>query len=184
MVLGLKPSALTALFKVEGKTETHRQAQTYWTPQRIHAQYRIIPLETHLPAQLEQPTPCCTISPPLLLVFYTALFSFLLLVHTQTCLHKPVARGHYPKGNLDSKTHTYASSSELLWRYSLVPCSSRSMGKGGLGAKGLQRSFWQQRRGYFLTFILEGTMLTQKSRRKQWYSNSGHEHGDVMALLY
>lgn len=63
----------------------------------------------------------CSLCFILLLVFYTALFSFLLLVHTQTCLHKPVARGHYPKGNLDSKTHTCASSSELLWRYSLVP---------------------------------------------------------------
>lgn len=149
MVLGVKPSALTALFKVEGKTETHRQAQTYWTPQRIHAQYRIIPLETHLPAQLEQPTPCCTISPPLLLVFYTALFSFLLLVHTQTCLHKPVARGHYPKGNLDSKTHTCASSSELLWRYSGSQVVSRtpdqSMHKTPAPAGPWAREAWGQR---------------------------------------
>lgn len=180
-------------------TKTLRQAQIYWTPQRIHTQYRIIPLEIHLPARLEHPVPHHTISPPLLLVFYTVVFFFFLSAsgaHTYLLIQAS-ARGHYPKCNLDSQTHICVSSSELLWRFFLVPsseilswpvnaqvsCSNRSVGKRCPEAKGWKRSFWLQWRDDFLKFVLEGTMLTQKSGRKQWYSNSGHEPRAMMAIV-
>lgn len=100
-------------------TETGKHRSTELL--RGFTQYGITPLETHLPVQLEHLTPHCTISPLLLLVFYTALF-FLSPPGARTYLPiQASARGHCPKGNWDFQTHTCASSSELLQRYSLVP---------------------------------------------------------------
>ena len=82
-----------------GRKDRDSQAST--------AQHSITPLEAHLPALSEQPMPHCTITPPLFPVCHTTLFSFLLLVHTRTCLDKPVARGHYPKGNSGSQTNPH-----------------------------------------------------------------------------
>lgn len=164
-----------ALFRVKGMTEIHRQAQTYWTPQRIHSQYRITPLETHLPAQLEHLTPCCTM---FCTVCFILLFFFLSPpVHTRTCWYKPVPGATVQNviwtfkltpmlhlQNCCEDTLWFRGSDTLSWPVNAqVSCSNRSVGKRGPGAKGLQRSsFWLQWRDCFPTFVLEGTMLTQK----------------------
>lgn len=87
-------------------------------PQASIAQHSITLPEAGLPARPEH---LRHVAPSLLLCSLSLIplvFSFLLLVHTQTCLYKPVAGGHYPKGNLGSQTHNCAS--ELLCMYSLL----------------------------------------------------------------
>lgn len=61
-------------------------------------------------------------------------------------------------------TLLFPGSETLSWPVNAqVSCSNRSVGKRGPGTKGLQRSsFWLQWRDYFLTFVLEGIVLTQK----------------------
>lgn len=109
---------------------------------------------------------------PLLAVTHVTILSFLLQVDTQTCLCKPIARGHYPKSNLGSQTNSHLcfifraavhthSASQAVSPAGAQVCSILT-GPWAGEAKGQRSSFWQKQRDYFLLFVLEGTTLSQK----------------------